>query len=205
MSTSNDDGVFRSPLQAEERPTSAPESLSGHIAENIENIAAFQLREQQKLGDSQRRLGSVGDIVGRPGYLLSLLSLIVVWIAANGLGPRFGWSSPLDPPPFAWLQGFLTLAGVVTATVVLIAQNRHARLDSQRGHLGLQLSLLTEQKVTKLIHLLEELRRDLPMVKDRHDSEAVALQQHTDTAQVLSALETVVSGAARAVPPAPIL
>jgi uncharacterized membrane protein len=190
--------------QAEEHPTGAPESLSGRINENIENIAAFQLREQEKLGESQRRLGSVGDIVGRPGYLLSLLSLILLWIVANGLGPRLGWASPIDPPPFAWLQGFLTFASVVTTTVVLIAQNRHARLDSQRGHLGLQLNLLTEQKVTKLIHLLEELRHDLPMVEDRHDSEAVALQQHTDTAQVLSALETVVSGVKPAVPPAPI-
>jgi hypothetical protein len=42
-----------------------------------------------------------------------------------------------------------------------------------------------------LIHLLEELRRDLPMVKDRHDPEATALQQPTDTAQVLVALEDV--------------
>jgi uncharacterized membrane protein len=50
---------------------------------------------------------------------------------------------------------------------------------------------LTEQKVTKLIHLLEELRRDLPMVKDRHDPEAASLQQRTDTAQVLSALANV--------------
>jgi len=191
------------PAAAEEHPTGAAESLSGHITDNIENIAAFQAREQEKLGDSQRRLGSVGDIVGRPGYLLSLLSLIVLWIAANGLGPRIGWMSPLDPPPFVWLQGFLTLAGVVTTTVVLIAQNRFARLDSQRGHLDLQLSLLTEQKVTKVIHLIEELRRDLPMVADRHDSEAVALQRHTDTAQVLSALETVTSGAERAVPPVP--
>jgi len=38
-----------------EHPTGTPESLSGHITENIENIAAFQLREQQKVGDSQRR------------------------------------------------------------------------------------------------------------------------------------------------------
>jgi uncharacterized membrane protein len=130
--------------------------------------------------------------------------LIALWIAANVLGPRLGWYSPLDPPPFAWLQGFLTLAGVLTATVVLISQNRHARLDSQRGHLGLQLTLLTEQKVTKLIHLLEELRRDLPMVADRHDSEAVALQKRTDPAKVLSALETVFSDEKRPMPPAPL-
>src|SRR5450756_2276052 len=42
--------------------------------------------------------------------------------------------------------------------------------------------------------------RDLPMVADRHDSEAVALQRHTDPSQVLSALETVVDGADRVAP-----
>jgi uncharacterized membrane protein len=73
--------------------------------------------------------------------------------------------------------------------VVLIAQNREAKLEKQRAHLDLQVNLLTEQKVTKLIHLLEELRRDLPMVRDRHDPEAAVLQQRTDTAQVLSAIE----------------
>ena len=34
--------------------------------------------------------------------------------------------------------------------------------------------------MTKLIHLIEELRHDLPMVRDRHDPEAVALQQRTE-------------------------
>ncbi len=179
--------------KAEEHPTGEPDPLSGRITDNIESIAAFQLREEQKLGQAHRRLGLVGDVIGRPGYLVSFLVLMAVWIAANNLAPRFGWAS-LDPPPFVWLQGFLTLLSVLTTTVVLIAHNRYARLDSSRGHLGLQLNLLTEQKVTKLIHLLEELRRDLPMVADRHDSDALALQRHTDTAQVLSAIETVVTG-----------
>jgi hypothetical protein len=85
----------RSPPPPECLP-GASESLCGHIAENIESIAAFQLREQHKLGDSHRRLGSVGDLLGRPGYLLSLLSLIVFWIAVNALSPRRGWW-PLDP------------------------------------------------------------------------------------------------------------
>lgn len=58
-----------------------------------------------------------------------------------------------------------------------------------RSHLDLQINLLTEQKVTKLIHLLEELRRDLPMVRDREDPHAAALEKRTDAAQVLSALK----------------
>ena len=56
-------------------------------------------------------------------------------------------------------------------------------------HLELQVNLLTEQKTTKIIRLLEELRHDLPMVKDRHDPEAAALQKPMDADGVLAALE----------------
>ena len=90
----------------------------------------------------------------------------------------------------AWLQGFLTFVAMLTATVVLVAQNRQTQLAEQRAHLDLQINLLTEQKVTKVIHLLEELRRDLPMVRDREDPQAAALKEQTDTAQVVSALRT---------------
>jgi uncharacterized membrane protein len=45
----------------------------------------------------------------------------------------------------------MTLISLVTATIVLIAQNRQTRLEQQHTHLELQVSLLTEQKVTKLI------------------------------------------------------
>ncbi|HEY3784125.1 MAG TPA: hypothetical protein VGL55_02465 [Steroidobacteraceae bacterium] len=51
--------------------------------------------------------------------------------------------------------------------------------------------MLTEQKVTKVIYLLEELRRDLPMVKDRHDPQAATVQEGANTAQMASALHEV--------------
>jgi uncharacterized membrane protein len=50
-------------------------------------------------------------------------------------------------------------------------------------------TLLTEQKAAKLIDLIEELRRDLPNVKDRHDPEAASLQQSMNPALVLAALD----------------
>ena len=160
------------------------------IHQNIGDIAEFRQREERKVGPSQRQLEALSALIGRPMYLLSLLSLVIIWIGTNTtlllLGER-----PLDRPPFPWLQGFLSLAALLTTTVVLIAQNRQAKLESQHSHLDLQVNLLTEQKVSKIIDLLEELRRDLPMVRDRHDPEAAGLQQRTDTAQVLSALADV--------------
>jgi uncharacterized membrane protein len=167
----------------------AASSLSDHIDQNIETIAALQRRESEATSASQRLVERMSRFIGRPAYLLGLLVFVIGWVAAN-LGTPFGIAS-FDPPPFELLDGILTFSALVTATIVLIAQNRQTRREHQHRHLDLQLSLLTEQKVTKLIHLVEELRRDLPMVKDRHDPQATALQEATDTAAVISAMDEV--------------
>jgi uncharacterized membrane protein len=82
----------------------------------------------------------------------------------------------------------LTLTALLTTTIVLIGQGRQTILAEQRAHLDLQINLLTEQKVTKLIHLLEELRADLPGVRTRHDPHVSQLKKPTDPAQLASAL-----------------
>jgi uncharacterized membrane protein len=164
------------------------DSLPEHIGQNIDSILAFYRREEQKISDSQRLLETVGGFMGRPSYLASVLSFIALWLVANALTELLGFQPP-DPPPFFWLQGIVSLGALITTTVVLITQNREAKLEKQRLELELQVNLLTEQKTTKLIRLLEELRHDLPMVKDRHDPEAAALQKPTDPEEVLAALE----------------
>jgi uncharacterized membrane protein len=63
------------------------------------------------------------------------------------------------------------------------------RLAEQRAHLDLKVTLLTEQKAAKLINLLEELRRDLPNVKNRHDPGAASLQEPMNPDLVLAALD----------------
>ena len=64
-----------------------------------------------------------------------------------------------------------------------------ARLVELHAHLALQVNLLTEQKATKTIQLLEELRRDLPNVRNRLDPEITKMQMQTDTHAVLDAIE----------------
>jgi uncharacterized membrane protein len=168
--------------------TVQPVPIAENISHNIESIVAFHAREHEKLSPAQRRIEAASRIISRPLYLIVLLALVLAWMAGNALALRMG-AMPLDAPPFPWLQGAVALAALITSTVVLYAQRRLATLETQRAHLDLQVNLLTEQKVTKLIELLEELRRDLPMVQDRVDAEVDILQQRTDAAQVLSALD----------------
>ena len=161
-------------------------TLSEHIGQNIESIVALQKREWETVGPAQRWVESIGRWLGKPFYLMGLVAAIAVWVSINAIKQaRMGW----DPPPFELLDGAMTLISLITTTIVLIAHNRQTKLEQQHAHLGLQVSLLTEQKVTKLINLIEELRRDMPMVKDRRDPHAEALQQSADTEEVAAALE----------------
>ncbi len=164
------------------------ESERDQISKNIEAVLDFYTRENQKIGSSQRILERISSFVGRPIFLGIILLFVVLWMFTNGILHQFGMAE-FDPAPFAWLQGIVGLGALLTATVVLIKQNRLARLAEQRDHLDLKVTLLTEQKVAKLIDLLEELRRDLPNVKDRHDPEAAALQQSMNPDLVLAALD----------------
>lgn len=164
------------------------DSERDQITQNIEAVLEFYTREDQKISRSQRLLEHVSLVIGRPGYLGFILLFVVLWVVANGLLHRWGRLA-FDPPPFFWLQGLVGLGALLTTTVVLSKQNRLAKLAEQRAHLDLKVTLLTEQKAAKLIDLLEELRRDLPNVKNRHDPEAVALQQSMNPDLVLAALD----------------
>jgi uncharacterized membrane protein len=161
---------------------------TGQISQNIETILEFYSRDEQKISWPQRALETISDSVGRPLYLGSIVLLVALWILANVIAHKAGFAE-FDPAPFFWLQGLVSLGALLTTTVLLIKQNRVAKLEERRAHLELQVNLLTEQKTTKLINLMEELRRDLPMVRNRHDPEAAALQQPTDAGQVLAELD----------------
>ena len=164
------------------------ESESDQISQNLEAILEFYTREEKKISRSQRILERISGFIGQPLFLGFILLFVALWMLANDAMRQYGVAE-FDPAPFFWLQGIVGLGALLTATVVLIKQNRLARLEEQRAHLDLKVTLLTEQKAAKLIDLLEELRRDLPNVRDRHDPEAAALQQSMNPDLVLAALD----------------
>jgi uncharacterized membrane protein len=173
------------------RPASggAPsESEPDLTSQNIEAVLDFYTREEQKISRSQRTLEHFSDFIGQPAFLGVILVFVVLWIIADTVMRQLGIAD-FDPAPYFWLQGIVGLGALLTATVVLIKQNRFAKLEEQRAHLDLKVTLLTEQKAAKLIELIEELRRDLPNVKDRHDPDAAALKQSMNPDLVLAALD----------------
>lgn len=121
--------------------------------------------------------------IARPASLYVLVAVCVAWVLFNLIA-----TSAFDPSPFPRLQDVLTLYAAIVATCVLVAQSREKLESERRANLDLHVNLVAEQKATKIIALLEELRRDLPNVRDRTDSVANDLQKEVDARAVHSAL-----------------
>jgi uncharacterized membrane protein len=138
----------------------------------------------------QRPLETVSSLLGRPAFFYGIVLVVTGWVLLNVFSRRVA-VAPFDPAPFVWLQGLVGLGALLTAIIVLITQTRQGKLAEQRAQSDLQVSLLTEQKIAKLVALVEELRRDLPNVTNRHDAQAAAMEHSTDPHVILKALETV--------------
>ncbi len=73
--------------------------------------------------------------------------------------------------------------------LILTTRRRGDQFASHREQLTLELGILSEQKAAKIIQLLEELRRDNPLLENRIDEEAEALSTPADPQAVLDAIK----------------
>ena len=167
-------------------------NLPPSVSENIGTIAEFYARHEEHVSATQRIVEKVALFLGSPGYVVGNILLIIAWISINLAAPEFGAAGRylrFDDPPFFWLQGVVGLNAFIISSTVLIRQNRISRLADHHAHLDLQVNLLTEEKSSKIIALLEELRRDLPNVVQKDDREAQEMAKPADTRAVLTAIE----------------
>jgi uncharacterized membrane protein len=86
--------------------------------------------------------------------------------------------------------GVLTIIAAGWASLNLLAAALGYRpIDPPPFPAHLELAILSEQKTAKVIQLLEESRRDNPLIRDRVDQEADAMAQPADPQSVLDAIK----------------
>lgn len=170
--------------------------LADIIDEDVEKLVTLRLQAEQEAGRHQILIERVTDKLARPPFLYLLLFFVILWIAANVLGSHLHILN-LDGPPFFWLQGLIGFCALLVTTNVLITQNRQQKLADQRRHLDLEIALMTDRKVSKLMELVQTLREDMPQVTNHYDPEAEAMTEKTDPNQVLDTLEHTLKEASR--------
>ena len=157
--------------------------LAEHVEQSVAAIAKVHSDHLAAASPLQRLIERLTFAIARPLFLVALVLGIAAWIGGNLWANGDG----ADPPPFAWLELFATLAALVLATLIMVTQRRDDRLAEQRAELTLELALLNEQKSAKIIALLEEMRRDSPAIADREDPESEAMSTAADPQSMLNA------------------
>jgi uncharacterized membrane protein len=158
-----------------------------HIDETISSIAKLRAEHRDKATPLQRMVDRLVKLLGRPQFLGLISLVIIVWIGFNLLSASLG-DHVIDAPPFPWLGEAISLTSLFLVVLILISQEREDQLARHREMLILELAILSEQKIAKVIQLLEESRRDNPNIHDRHDPEAETMGQAADTQSVLNAI-----------------
>jgi len=180
-------GIFRR-MTSKENVEPSRANLPPSAKENLELLSQFKDHEEAQISGLQLAIERVSRIFGSPAFFAFALAFIVVWIAVNMWGMNHGWRH-VDPPPFSWLQGLVSCSALLLTVAVLIRQNRMAQVAEHRAHLDLQINLLTEQKVTKLLQIMDAPRRDSAERHGRPDDETSEMTKPADTHALMHAIK----------------
>lgn len=152
------------------------------------NIAALvRRRQQQKVagGLQDRVADAITRFAGSMRFVYLHLAIYGGWIVIN-----LGWVPMVRAfdPTFVVLAMVASVEAIFISTFVMISQNRMAALADQRADLDLQISLLGEHEITKLVVLVAEIakRMEIPAADDPELDE---LRKNVSPERVLDRIE----------------
>ena len=165
-------------------PPPTPEGLNSLLLRNIERLREVHAQEAAAASLQERVAGSITRFAGSVRFVYVHGALYGLWIAAN-----LGWLgiAPWDPS-FVVLAMIASVEAIFLSTFILISQNRMAAEADRRAELDLQVSLLAEHEVTKLVQLVSEIARRLD-IPETSSPETDEMKQTVAPEAVLEAIQ----------------
>ena len=159
-----------------------------HVEEAIQAMAAMHEAHHAQASRLEKSIDRITATVAKPSFPIYVAAAIILWIAANSESHVLG-AKAADAWPFTFLSLLVSCTALFISVLILASQRRADRLANLREQMSLERVLLTTHKTSKLIDLMEELRRDSPDVKNRVDQEAVEMSDMPDHESVLNAIQ----------------
>lgn len=160
-------------------------SLNSSLKRNIEALRRRREAEEATANGQERLASAITRFSGSMRFVYLHLLLYGGWILANT-----GWISAIRP----WDSSFVILAMVASveaiflSTFILITQNRMAAAADRRAELDLQVSLLAEAEITKLVQLVSEMAERM-QVPAAEEPEVEEMKRPVEPEAVLDAIE----------------
>jgi uncharacterized membrane protein len=156
-------------------------SLADVVERNIATLV--QRRHDFESGKSfQDRLADV--LTAFSGSMLFVYVHVLwfgLWIAINR-----GWFGikPFDPFPFGLLTMIVSLEAIFLSTFVLVSQNRTSLVADKRSDLDLQINLLAEYEITRILTLVDAMAERMG-IEEARDPAMEELKQNVTPEVIL--------------------
>jgi len=179
----------KNPVKPKEKKETLKErsGLSNVIEKNIRTIIGLRARAARERNLQERIADAVTSFSGRMVFAYLHIIWFVAWILLNT--GRFG-VKVFDPFPYGLLTMIVSLEAIFLSTFVLISQNRQSAEADRRADLNLQIGLLTEHELTRVLLMLDAMQRKMGLI-DPEKKELKDLEMETRPEDVLAEIHRI--------------
>jgi uncharacterized membrane protein len=126
------------------------DSIHDMTLRNVEVVAEIEKAFHNQRSSGDRVADTVAFTVGSWTFIIVQTVVLLLWMGFNLLG----WALQWDPYPFILLNLVMSFQAAFASPIIMMSQNRQARLSDRRNQLDLQINLLAEQENTEMLKLL---------------------------------------------------
>jgi uncharacterized membrane protein len=139
-------------------PAPAPPGLTSVLERNITRMQERRAREEREATLSERLSDAITGFAGSMTFVFIHAAAYGLWIAVNvGLIPVV---RPFDPS-FVMLAMEASVEAIFLSTFVLISQNRMMGAAAKQSDLDLQINLLAEHELTRLVAMVDAMAQKM--------------------------------------------
>lgn len=155
--------------------------LADVVERNINTM--LQMRREIEHGKTfqDRVADAITAFSGSMLFIYIHVAWFAVWMVIN---LRLTPLRPFDPFPFGLLTMVVSLEAIFLSTFVLLSQNRMSLMADQRADLDLQINLLAEYEITRILKLVDAMA-DRMGVEESRDPGIDELEQDVSPEVVL--------------------
>lgn len=161
--------------------------LANIIEQNIHTIIHSRQTAANQRTTEERLADAITEFSGRMYFVYFHVVWFGIWILLNS---GFFGLKPFDPYPFGLLTMVVSLEAIFLATFVLISQNRLSAEADRRADLDLQIGLLTEYELTRVIKMLDAMQDKMGIENDS-DLELLDLEKNVHPEDVLEEMDRI--------------
>jgi uncharacterized membrane protein len=166
-------------------PDPTPSGLGSVLARNMRRMEERRAREAAEASLSEKISDRITRFAGSMTFVAVHAVVYGMWLAVN-LG-AFPGVKPFDPS-FVVLAMEASVEAIFLSTFVLISQNRMMSSAAKQSELDLQINLLAEHELTRLVKLVDAVAVKMGVdVVDR--DELSEIEQDVSPEAVLDGLE----------------